>query len=204
MGRRKTYDRDEVVAKAMELFWRQGYNGTSTQDLVEYMGINRYSLYAEFKSKHDLFLATLDYYQQTVVTRNLCELEREDADFAAVQRLFQHFSKPPPGTSGMGCLLCNTGAELGASDPDSRTKFQQYAKRLERAFRNALENAHKSGEISESVSVADAARSLTTTMLGMSLLVRTQGNIPMLRTAARMAIQAITQQSNTSDQALAG
>ncbi|MCH8886618.1 MAG: helix-turn-helix transcriptional regulator, partial [SAR324 cluster bacterium] len=59
MGRPKTYDREEIAAKAMELFWLHGFNGTSTQALVEHMQINRYSLYAEFGSKQRLYEVAL-------------------------------------------------------------------------------------------------------------------------------------------------
>ena len=45
----------------MELFRDHGYAGTSTQMLVEGLGVNRYSLYAEFGSKQALFDATPEY-----------------------------------------------------------------------------------------------------------------------------------------------
>jgi TetR/AcrR family transcriptional repressor of nem operon len=47
----------------MQLFWEKGYEATSVQDLVEGMGINRFSLYDTFGSKHDLFLKALDRYR---------------------------------------------------------------------------------------------------------------------------------------------
>ena len=55
MGRKKSYDREELVAKAMEIFRDHGFASTSTQMLVEGLGVNRYSLYAEFGSKQALF-----------------------------------------------------------------------------------------------------------------------------------------------------
>jgi len=59
MGRHKTYDRDVLIGKAMETFRDHGFAGTSTQMLVEGLGVNRYSLYAEFGSKQALFDAAL-------------------------------------------------------------------------------------------------------------------------------------------------
>ncbi len=60
MARQKEFDRDEVLHKAMEVFWTRGYEGTSIQDLVKHMGINRQSIYDTFGDKHSLFLQALD------------------------------------------------------------------------------------------------------------------------------------------------
>ena len=54
MGRPKKYDREAVLDRAMQAFWRNGYEATSTADLEAQMGVNRSSLYAEFGSKEAL------------------------------------------------------------------------------------------------------------------------------------------------------
>ncbi len=64
MPRVKEFDPDQALDRAMELFWRKGYEATSVQDLVEHMGINRFSLYDTFGSKHELFMAALDRYSE--------------------------------------------------------------------------------------------------------------------------------------------
>ncbi len=57
MSRAKQYDRTELLDRAVELFRRQGFNGTSTAELVAEFGVNRKSMYAEFGSKQQLFEA---------------------------------------------------------------------------------------------------------------------------------------------------
>ena len=54
MSRHKEFDREDVLEKAMQVFWSQGYECTSVQDLVDAMGINRGSIYATFGDKHGL------------------------------------------------------------------------------------------------------------------------------------------------------
>lgn len=61
MGRSREFDENVVLQKAMELFWKQGYEKTSLNDLVEHMGIHRRSLYDTFGDKHTLFLRTVDF-----------------------------------------------------------------------------------------------------------------------------------------------
>ena len=62
MARSKEFDVDEVLLKAMHLFWDQGYENTSMQDLVKGMGIHKRSLYDTFGDKHTLFMKVLDRY----------------------------------------------------------------------------------------------------------------------------------------------
>ena len=60
--RTKTFNVQEALAQAVQLFWRQGYDGTSMTDLVQAMGINRQSIYDTFGDKHRLFILALDAY----------------------------------------------------------------------------------------------------------------------------------------------
>ena len=64
MARTKAFDEEKVLDKAMTLFWSKGYHDTSMQDLVEYLGLSRSSIYATFeKGKYSLFLASLKRYR---------------------------------------------------------------------------------------------------------------------------------------------
>ncbi|MFD2542689.1 TetR/AcrR family transcriptional regulator [Lacinutrix gracilariae] len=66
MARKKEYNEDEVVEKAMLLFWKNGYETTSMQMLEKEMGINKFSIYSSFGNKHGLFLESLECYKQRV------------------------------------------------------------------------------------------------------------------------------------------
>ena len=55
MPRVKLFDEKDVLNKATDLFWKQGFAATSVQDLVSHLGINRASLYDTFGDKEKLF-----------------------------------------------------------------------------------------------------------------------------------------------------
>ena len=61
MSRNKAFNEEEVIDKAVKVFWAKGYEATSMQDLIDAMGIQRGSLYATFGSKQQLFLKSLDF-----------------------------------------------------------------------------------------------------------------------------------------------
>ena len=107
-----TYDAEEIARKAMELFWQRGFHATSTQDLVEHMDVNRYSLYAEFGNKQGLYEAALSLYVRDVVTRFFGAIECPDAGIAEIDALFAFFGSNArrPG-SERGCLMCNSATE---------------------------------------------------------------------------------------------
>ena len=65
-GRPRSFDRDAALEKAVETFWRHGYEGTSIADLTGAMGITAQSLYAAFSSKADLYREALAWYQAHV------------------------------------------------------------------------------------------------------------------------------------------
>src|SRR6266852_7317105 len=62
IGRPRAFDIDKALDKALKVFWRKGFEGTSLPDLTKAMGINRPSLYAAFGNKEELFRKVLDRY----------------------------------------------------------------------------------------------------------------------------------------------
>ena len=63
-GRPREFDVEKALDRALEVFWRKGYEGASLPDLTRAMGINRPSLYAAFGSKEGLFRRALDRYAE--------------------------------------------------------------------------------------------------------------------------------------------
>ena len=71
MGRPKGFSREQVLDKAMAVFWKYGFADTSLQELERATGVNKSGLYTEFKDKEDLFLACLRHYLESQQKRGL-------------------------------------------------------------------------------------------------------------------------------------
>lgn len=173
MGRPKTYDRDMVLRKAMELFWTQGYSGTSTKRLAEHMGINVYSLFAEFESKQGLYEAALALYRREVVDDIFAPLDQPDAGLEEILDLLGFFAERARVTdANRGCLASNVACERSAVDPASREYVAGHIEHIETLLRKALSNAQAGGRLRADVSCVDQARLLATVVLGFTVLMR--------------------------------
>ncbi len=113
MARQKEFDRDEVLHRAMEVFWMRGYEGTSIQDLVKYMGINRQSIYDTFGDKHTLFLQSLDRYREIQSRKVFDVLERPGSVKKNLRQLFEEVVARALSAEGRrGCFVGNSMSEL--------------------------------------------------------------------------------------------
>ena len=186
MGRPKQYDRTELLDRAVELFRRQGFNGTSTTELVAELGVNRKSMYAEFGSKQQLFEATLEHYDRNHLGRVLGPIEAPDAGVDAIRQAFTRYASASEGWfHGRGCLMCNTAVERGAIDPASGRFAAAYLDRISRAFRNALENSRRSGDIAETADLDELASFFTTALIGVAASIRAARGATIIRSASR-------------------
>jgi TetR/AcrR family transcriptional repressor of nem operon len=167
--RQKEFDRDDVLLKAMMVFRDKGYEATSMQGLVERMGINRFTLYATFKSKDDLFVEALRAYYDLVAIPFFDRLKDSNSGLKVIEAvLMELVSRVKRGVSPNGCLLCNTIAELGAVT-DARTEkiLKMYLKLVEADFRAAIERAKELNEIPRDVDAGRHAKVLATYSTGL-------------------------------------
>ncbi|NNF87750.1 MAG: TetR/AcrR family transcriptional regulator, partial [Acidimicrobiia bacterium] len=195
MGRTKQYERAELLDRAIELFRLQGFNGTSTAELVAELGVNRKSMYAEFGSKQGLFEAALERYSREHLSRVLAPIEAPEAGADAIRDAFTGYASASTGWfAGRGCLMCNTAVERGALDPGSGRYVAAYLERLTRAFRHALSNAQHSGEIDQTADLDELAAFFTTALIGVAACIRAEAPPEQLHAASRVATSVLEAQ----------
>ena len=108
MGRPKNFSREEVLEKAMPVFWKHGFADSSLQDLERATGVNKSGLYTEFRDKEDLFLACLRHYLESQDKRGL--LTKEPLGWKNIET----FLKNGPLSKGeqQGCFAINSMREF--------------------------------------------------------------------------------------------
>ncbi len=103
-GRKKQYQKEDVLLKAMDVFWRKGYEGAHLKELVEHTGLNRFSLYSEFDGKEGLFCEALGQYLE--MARQVYEQLAKSP--AHVNNIYQYFASIDFGDDYHGCMMVNT------------------------------------------------------------------------------------------------
>jgi AcrR family transcriptional regulator len=116
MARKKQYNEDIVIEKAMHLFWRNGYESTSMQMLEKEMGINKFSIYSSFGNKHGLFLETLKSYKQKV-NSIFNELKESNKGIEDIKDFFYN-SVRFCNENEKGCLVTNTYYEFSEKEDE--------------------------------------------------------------------------------------
>lgn len=148
MARPKEYDRDAVLAEAMNVFWGTGYFGTNLSQLIEATRLKPGSLYGAFHSKEDLFLAALDYYGTSSVEIIRSVLNSRASPVAGIREWIDRVAVEVSGKKAHGCLLVNTAIELSSRNPVIREKVNGYFDQIRELLVSRLEQAKEAGEIS--------------------------------------------------------
>ncbi|MBX2796814.1 MAG: TetR/AcrR family transcriptional regulator [Myxococcales bacterium] len=178
----------ELLDRAVELFWRRGFTGTSTAVLADELGVNRKSMYAEFGSKQGLFEAVLERYSTHHLSRVLRGLEAPDAGTDAIHAAFAGYARANEGRMrGLGCLLCNTAVERAALDPGSARYVEAYLERVTAAFRHALANAQRAQEITDTADLDELASFFMMALVGVAACVRAEAPVEQVWAATRVA-----------------
>jgi TetR/AcrR family transcriptional repressor of nem operon len=173
-GRPRSFDEEEIVERARDLFWSRGYAATSVQDLVDDLGLRRASLYGAFGDKHGLYLRAVSCYIQ----RNRQKLEAQLRDGSVLPALRRFLTEPAAltGVSGRhsprGCLVGNTTAELVPGDDDAKALVAAAYDGFVEVVSEALRRGQASGEVATTATPEAQALLLQMVFQGAALVAR--------------------------------
>ena len=190
MGRAKQYERSQLLDRAISLFRRQGFHGTTTAQLVAALEVNRKSMYAEFGSKQGLFEAALAHYDDHHVSWILRRIEATDAGLDDIEAAFSVCTEATE-TGGAGCLMCHTAVDRGALPEGSQRFVDAYLARLTQGFRHALTQGRQAGELSSDADVDALADFFTVSRMGAAACMRASADPHQIRRACQVAITVL-------------
>lgn len=154
MPRKKQFDREEVLEKAMKVFWDNGYKATSMRMLEKGMGINAYSIYADFESKEQLFLLVLKRYLALNKSVLLKTLTDANGNITAIQQFFHDFIQAvKSGDMPNGCLFANTLVEFGATNLVIAQQLNLFFDLLTQHFTQLLKEAKAKKNIPSTITI---------------------------------------------------
>jgi len=168
MGRHRQFDPEAVLDAALDVFWRQGFEGTSITDLTAATGVAAPGLYAAFGNKEALFLKALDRYQEGYLAEVACALSKPDVRVAVDEFLRRSarrlVERDHPGCMGInGEIACSDGAE------SVRLELVRRRRSNEAMLCQRLKRAKAENQLPDGTTPEDLGRYITTISQGMAV-----------------------------------
>lgn len=181
IGRPRGFDRDAALLAAMRTFWKQGYEGTSVQDLVTAMGVNKPSLYSTFGCKEEIFREAVELYDRLegqATTQSLAEAATAREAVETMLRANAHAYTVSEGPRGCMIVLSSL---LGAPENEGVRVFLT-KNRLdgEMALRARLARGVAEGDLAPSAALDRLAAFYTTVLEGLSIQARDGASVEKL------------------------
>ena len=182
MPRKPAFERDEVLERAMDLFWSRGYNRTSMRDLKDATRLNPGSLYAAFENKRGVFTESLGLYSRGLRREVESLLGGDEAPLDRIRRFFDNLVEGSrQDKESRGCLLINTLIEAPADEPELRTRAGEALQYVERRFETLIAEGQRDGSIRSQRPAATLARTLMTGIFGMRVYSRMPDGLDHIR-----------------------
>ena len=174
MARPREFDETAVLDRAVQAFWKHGFDGIAVQDLCTKLRLNPGSLYGAFGDKRALFLAALDRYIDTVSRQAVARIGGGRSGIHGIRSFFEFLIDAiDSGKRRWGCLVTNAIAEHADRDRAVTARARLQLLRLEDAFTGALARAQADGEVPQGDHRAQATL-LVCIVQGMNVLAKSR------------------------------
>ena len=167
-GRPCEFDKDKALEKAMRVFWKKGYEGTSLPNLTQAMGISRPSLYAAFGNKEQLFRLAMERYSQ----QKACmadALNRPTARGVAQALLCGSVDGLTCPRNPRGCFVIQSALSCGDSADGVRRELIARQQLAEVDMQSRFARAVAEGDLPKKANPAALAKFIATILAGLSV-----------------------------------
>lgn len=190
-GRPRTFNVDRALDRALEVFWRRGYEGASLSDLTRAMRINRPSLYAAFGDKAELFRRVLDRYAEGPAAYVRDALNEPTAR-AVIQKLLNCTADSlSDAHNPKGCLLVQGALACGDDASCAKRELTLRREAGEEALRERLKRAKAEGDLHADSDPVALARYVASVCQGIAVQAAGGASRAELRKIADIAMRAL-------------
>jgi AcrR family transcriptional regulator len=189
MARPREFDRDEALGNAIWIFADHGFEATSTETLLQGMGISRQSLYDSFGDKRGLYLEALRRYSSESTAEIIGAMHSHASARKGLEDALLSFAARPPGKP---CLGISAAAEFGRSNREVCFVTDAAAETMLAAFERVVRKGQQSGELTADVDPRTAAQFLSSTLAGLKISARAGTTRETLLGIARTALRSLT------------
>jgi len=170
MARPRGFAYDDVLETMTGMFWRDGFEASSTRDLVQATRVRKASLYGAFSDKEAMYRAALRRYIETEVQEAVDALSAADGRGAIGALFGEVVADTRAGEGAWGCFLCNASMDHAPFDPGTAEIVAEGFARFAAALETALATIAR---FRRAPAVrARKARSLLASYVGMRVMAR--------------------------------
>ena len=191
MGRHREFSTEEALDTALQLFWQNGYEGTSFSDLTSATGVAAPGLYAAFGNKEALFLKALERYEAKYLAY-FNEALAQPTILGVVETLLRdHVTLLTRSTSPAGCLVVNGALACSSSaEPVQRALVARRAA-AEKALSQRFKRAKREGTWLDPMSPDDMARYVMAVTQGMAVQAKAGAKARQLNRVVDLALRSV-------------
>ena len=193
----KKFDQEEIIDRALEVFWQQGYEATSIHDLVEATGIGSGSLYGTFGDQEKLFLAVLDRYSEKSAATFMNALNDPNPRRALegmFEQLIERMSNPG---YPRGCLTTNTCVESPGGDEVIARKVAEKIAGMESVIYQVLLRAQAEGSLAPGRDIRALALFFAGTVRRIAVMNKASADPSVIRDIAKVALSVWDEQATS-------
>jgi AcrR family transcriptional regulator len=187
----RQFDEGEMLAEALEVFWRKGLSGTTMQDIAQATGVLRGSLYNAYGGKEEIFLLAFDAYVGRFLAAMRQALESTPDPEWALQALFDAaIASMTSGSPARGCLSTRTATDAAAlDDPRLRDRLRGMLDELRRIVLTALSTEPARARLA--VTPDEAADLVVTFTRGLAVMERVYRDAAHLERIAAALVKSL-------------
>jgi AcrR family transcriptional regulator len=135
----RQFDEQEMIATALDVFWRKGLHDATMQDLAAATGVQRGSLYNAYGDKEAIFQRAFDQYAGQLMEACSEALSEGDDIAARLQNFLDLLIvNMTSGSPPRGCLTTRTALDGAISSAAVRQRVQGVLSRLEQLVGKAI------------------------------------------------------------------
>ena len=173
MARSREFDPKAALQTAIQVFWEKGYYDTSVDEVVKRSGVAKYGIYGTFGPKRELFKKALIQYAMDRHRDIQSPIRQPGASLPEIRKFFKNGPKLiVQRYNQRGCLMCNTGMELGLRDPEINTLVNEFFADTAKVLKGCLIRAVEKGELEKPEDIEALANYLATEFQTALMLAR--------------------------------
>lgn len=191
-GRPRSFDKDTALLKALDIFWRRGYEPASISELCSAMGINAPSLYAAFGNKAGLFLEAVAFYEEKYWQEPSRRFLEEKNFYLAVHDFFAEAARIllSPDTP-CGCMVVLAAVNISEEETDIIQDLRKRRLETRDMFARKIRQAVDEGQLPADTDIESLACAFNTFLEGMSLQAQSGMGVKEMEAMASYAVRML-------------